>query len=244
MPVIRKNLVIILASLLIVFILVGCSENRRLHEATEVAEQYLVELKEKVSDSTIYLTEAEPEQFGKMFAFAAYSEKCGEDFRINVNSDCTVTDSYFAAELSGRSADAFAELTVGLFSDDSVKYDFSLNKNIASSSLSAKTFPSVKEAHTAVGDAIGLVRVNLSGNVPEDELESLLTSMQDAGFYGDVSVTNDVRVFHISSAGITNTITPQLSVVLFAVRLFRKKKWLKNTLIFLRQYSKAVIFPG
>ena len=204
---IRKNLAIILVALLLVFLLVGCSENRRLQEATDAAEQYLAELKEKVSDSTIYLTEDRPEQFGEMFAFIAYSEKCGEDFRINVNSDRSVTDSYFAAELSGRAGDAFAELTAGIFSDDSVKYDFSLSKNIASSALSARMFNSVKEAHTAVGDAIGLVRVNLSGDVPEDELESLLTSMQDAGFYGDVSVTNDVRVFHISSAGITYTRT-------------------------------------
>ena len=204
---IRKNLAIILVALLFVFLLVGCSENRLLQETTDAAEQYLAELKEKVSDNTIYLTEADPEQFGEMTAFIAYSDKCGEDFRINVNSDRSVTDSYFAAELSGRAVEAFAELTVGLFFDDSVKYDFSLSKNIASSALSAKTFPSVKEAHSAVGDAIGLVRVDLSGNVPEDELESILTAMQDAGFYGDVSVTDDVRVFHISSAGITYTRT-------------------------------------
>ncbi len=204
---IRKNLAIILVALLLVFFLVGCSENRRLQEATDAAEQYLAELKEKVSDSTIYLTEDKPEQFGEMFAFIAYSEKCGEDFRINVNSDRSVTDSYFAAELSGRAVEAFAELTKGIISDNSVECDFSLSKNIASSALSAKTFPSVEEAHAAVGDVIGLVRVNLSGNVPEDELEPLLTSMQDAGFYGDVSVTDDVRVFHISSAEITYTRT-------------------------------------
>ena len=205
--IIKKNLAIILVSLTFVFILSGCAGDRRLQEARDAAEQYLVELKEKVSDSTIYLTEDRPEQFGEMFSFIAYSEKCGEDFRITVNSNCTVTDTYFAAELAGRVGDAFAELTVGLFSDNSVKYDFSLNKNIASSALSAKTFPTVNEAHTAVGDAIGLVCVNLSGDVPEDELESLLTSMQDAGFYGDVSVTDDVRVFHISPDGITYTRT-------------------------------------
>ena len=204
---IRKNLAIILVASLLVFLLSGCSENRRLQEATDAAEQYLAELKEKVSDSTIYLTEDKPEQYGEMFAFIAYSDKCGEDFRINVNSDRSVTDSYFAAELSGRAVEAFAGLTKGIISDNSVECDFSLSKNIASSALSAKTFPSVKEAHSAVGDAIGLVRVNLSGDVPEDELESLLTSMQDAGFYGDVSVTDDVRVFHISPDGITYTRT-------------------------------------
>ena len=204
---IRKNLAIILVALLLVFLLVGCSENRRLQEATDAAELYLTELAEIVSDDTVYLTEDKPEQFGEMFAFIAYSDKCGEDFRINVNSDRSVTDSYFAAELSGRAVEAFAGLTKGIISDNSVECDFSLSKNIASSALSAITFPSVKEAHAAVGDAIGLVRVNLSGNVPEDELASLMTAMQDAGFYGDVSVTDDVRVFHISSAGITYTRT-------------------------------------
>ena len=203
----RKTLIHIAALLLVSLLLAGCGENQRLKKAEIVAEDYLSALMVQVADETLHFTDADVERFGEIIAFPVYSEKYGEDFRINVNADNTVTDSYFALSLRDITGNELSYLMGHVLPDRNLDFELSLNRNIVSSALSGRTFRSVREAYEAVGGAIELIRVDLFSVIPEEELAQLLTAIQEKGFYGEFCMTGDVRVFHISEGEITYTRT-------------------------------------
>lgn len=216
----RKTIALIGIVVLAAFLLAGCGENRRSREARALAEDYLSELKLQVSDETLRLTDADAERFGELYAFIAYSEKYSNDFRINVNSDNTVTDSYFAVSLGDVTNSEFSALMDKVLPDMHPDFELALNKNTVSSALSGRIFRSIHEAHDAAGRMMGLVQVYLSSDssqIQEEGLAKLLKAMKDEGFYGDLSIADDVRVFHISEEEInyTRTDNPPGEVVVY-----------------------------
>jgi len=188
-------------------LLAGCGESRRLKEAKALAETYLLNLKTQVSDDSLRLTDAEAGHFGEMICFIAYSEKYDDDFRIYVNTDNRVTDSYFAVSSAEMVRSEFSELLDKTFSDKKPDFEFTLNKNVAVSALSGRTFGSVREANDAVDGLIELVQVRLSSAISDADLEKLLNAMQGEGFFGNLRIADDVRVFHISGEEINYTRT-------------------------------------
>lgn len=190
-----------------VLLLAGCGEKKRIKEAMQTAEAYLESLKTHVSEDTLTLSEDAPEAFGDMLVFTARSEKYSDDFRINVNADNSVTDSYFAVYLQAPAEEAFAALADNMLPEGKRAFTLTLKKNVASSALSAKTFRTVREAHDSVGNVFGLVTVRCESALTDEELSALLSAMQKEAFYGDFSCADDVRVFHISETEINYTRT-------------------------------------
>ena len=166
-----------------------------------------VSLKTHVSEDTLTLSEDAPEAFGDMLVFTARSEKYSDDFRINVNADNSVTDSYFAVYLQAPAEEAFAVLADNVLPEGKRDFTLTLKKSVASSALSAKTFRTVREAHDSVGNVFGLVTVRCESALTDEELSALLSAMQEEAFYGDFSGADDVRVFHISETEINYTRT-------------------------------------
>lgn len=203
----RKFTILILLLLPAAVLLCGCTEKRRINEAKACAENYLSGLKTSVSDETLRLTDAEPEAFGELYAFTAFSEKYNDDFRINVNADNSITDSYFAVYLQAPAEEAFAVLADNVLPEGKRDFTLTLKKSVASSALSAKTFRTVREAHDSVGNVFGLVTVRCESALTDEELSALLSAMQKEAFYGDFSCADDVRVFHISETEINYTRT-------------------------------------
>lgn len=217
----RKTIALIGIVVLAAFLLAGCGENRRSEEARVLAENYLSELKLQVSDETLRLTDADAERFGELYAFIAYSEKYRDDFRINVNSDNTVTDSYFAVSLRDVTRNEISALMDKVLPGTHPDFELALKKNTVSSALSGRTFRSVHEAHEALNNAAGLIKVVItpsdSSVVSDEALDILMKAMKDEGFYGDLSIADDVRVFHISEEEInyTRTDNPPGEVVVY-----------------------------
>lgn len=216
----RKMVGLIGIVVLVGFLLAGCGENRRLKEARMLADGYLSELRIQISEDTLSFKEINAEQFGNMLAFTIYSEKYGDDFKICVNSDDKITDSYFAVSLRDVTRNEFSALMDKVLPDVHPDFELTLKKNTASSALSGRIFRSIHEAHDAAGRMMGLVQVYLSSGssqIQEEGLAKLLKAMKVEGFYGDLSIADDVRVFHISEKEInyTRTDNPPGKVVIY-----------------------------
>jgi len=201
----RKTIPIIAITVMLTVLVAGCGESRRLNEAKVLAEAYLSELKVQVLDASLCLTDAEAGHFGDLISFVAYSEKYDDDFRIYVNTDDRVTDSYFAVSLGEPARSAFSELLGRTFPDKKPDFELVLNKDVVSSALSGSVFSSIQEANAAVGGAVELVQVYLPAAISDADLEKLLKAMQDEGFFGDLRMADDARVFHISGEKINYT---------------------------------------
>lgn len=124
----RKMIGLIGIVVLVGFILVGCGKNRRLREARILADGYLSELRIQISEDTLSFKEINAEQFGNMLAFTIYSEKYGDDFKICVNSDDKITDSYFAVSLRDVTRNEFSALMDKVLPDVHPDFELTLKK--------------------------------------------------------------------------------------------------------------------
>ncbi len=204
----KKTIILFAAFLLL--LLSACGGDPRDKEARKLAEDYLEELKTAAPEDMLSLSEEAAERFGDMYAFIGYSELFGTDFRININSDNSVTDTYFAASLNNIAYREFFNFAFPLFSGTAPDLHLTVNKNIVSSALSKKTFDSIEEVYEIAGE-IELVQATLypmdDSAIKEDELFALLQKMQEEKFYGTLTVNGDTRVFHISGDEINYTKT-------------------------------------
>lgn len=202
----RKTFLLTGVALLLALLLAGCGGTRREKEAKALAQDYLDRLKVSVSDDTLRFANAEPQHFGELIAFSVESDRYTGTFRINVNADNSVTDSYFSISLQADARSEFAALLKASIPENTPEFSLYLRGDTVSSALSGKPFSSIYEAQEAVGDAFGLSLVYLLSEISEDDLAALLSAMQDAGFYGDLfAAAGDVRTFHISEDEINFT---------------------------------------
>lgn len=209
----KRKTIALTAIVLLLCFFTGCSSKRE-KEARSLAEDYLTSLKDMVSEETLRLSDDKASQFGDLYAFTAFSEKYGDSFIINVNANDTVTDSYFAISLKNAACSDFSKLIKSLSFENEPHFDITVNKNIVSSALSGHNFNSIEEANDAIKDtsiasvmSMGFVQVGISSDIPDSRLAELLHAMQNAGFFADLSISGDVRVFHVSEDSVNYTRT-------------------------------------